>query len=99
MVFDAPKMKGTFKQRLERIKKNFDKIHAADPKSDFLQLVEHVEVKSIEHMTEELDKVTGAGGEGVMIKDPNSNYENKRSDKLLKVKKFEDAEATVIGHQ
>jgi DNA ligase-1 len=34
-----------------------------------------------------------------MIKDPNSQYENKRSDFLLKVKKFEDAEATVIGHQ
>jgi len=33
-----------------------------------------------------------------MIKDPNSEYENKRSKKLLKVKVFEDAEATVIGH-
>jgi DNA ligase 1 len=46
-----------------------------------------------------LDRVTGGGGEGVMIKDPNSPYENKRSNMLLKVKKFEDAEATVIGHQ
>ena len=34
----------------------------------------------------------------MMIKDPNSHYEGKRSEKLLKVKKFEDAEATVIGH-
>jgi DNA ligase-1 len=46
----------------------------------------------------ELDKVTANGGEGMMIKDPLSKYENKRSDKLLKVKTFEDAEATVIGH-
>jgi len=43
--------------------------------------------------------LTAAGGEGVMNKDPNSKYENSRSDFLLKVKKFEDAEATVIGHQ
>jgi len=35
----------------------------------------------------------------MMIKDPDSKYENKRSDKLLKVKKFDDAEATVIGHK
>lgn len=34
-----------------------------------------------------------------MIKNPNSMYEGRRSDHLLKVKKFEDAEATVIGHQ
>ena len=26
-------------------------------------------------------------------------YENKRSNALLKVKKFEDAEATIIGHE
>ena len=34
-----------------------------------------------------------------MLKDPGSKYEGCRSDKLLKVKKFEDAEATVIGHE
>ena len=33
-----------------------------------------------------------------MVKDPNSKYEKKRSSLLLKVKKFEDTEATVIGH-
>lgn len=34
-----------------------------------------------------------------MLKDPLSLYERKRSLKLLKVKKFDDAEAIVIGHQ
>lgn len=34
-----------------------------------------------------------------MIKDPKSKYEGRRSYSLLKVKRFEDAEATVIGHQ
>ncbi len=32
-----------------------------------------------------------------MLRDPNSKYEQRRSDKLLKVKKFDDAEARVIG--
>lgn len=44
-----------------------------------------------------MDKVCCEKGEGVMIKDPNSEYEGCRSESLLKVKRFEDAEATVIG--
>jgi DNA ligase-1 len=47
---------------------------------------------------EEMDKVCDKKGEGLMIRDPNSLYEGKRSDTLLKVKKFDDAEAVVIGH-
>ena len=47
----------------------------------------------------ELDRVTAKGGEGVMLRDPESLYEGRRSDSLLKVKKFDDAEATVIGHE
>jgi DNA ligase-1 len=45
-----------------------------------------------------MDRVLALKGEGLMLKDPKSKYEGMRSAKLLKVKKFEDAEATVIGH-
>ena len=38
-------------------------------------------------------------GEGMMIKAPGSPYERKRSNFLLKVKKFDDHEATVIGYE
>lgn len=47
---------------------------------------------------DELEKVVAKKGEGLMIRDPNSYYEGRRSETLLKVKKFDDAEATVIGH-
>ena len=50
-------------------------------------------------MEEQLQKVIAKGGEGVMLRDPESKYEGRRSEKLLKVKKFDDAEATVIGHE
>ena len=46
-----------------------------------------------------MDIILGSKGEGVMLKNPKSKYEHKRSQNLLKVKKFEDAEAKVIGHQ
>lgn len=45
-----------------------------------------------------MDQILSEKGEGVMLKDPHSQYEGKRSHKLLKVKRFEDAEATVTGH-
>lgn len=38
-------------------------------------------------------------GEGLMLKDPKSAYENNRSDRLLKVKIFDDAEAIVLGYE
>lgn len=46
----------------------------------------------------EMDRVTEKKGEGLMIRDPDSLYEGRRSDTLLKVKKFDDSEAVVIGH-
>lgn len=93
MVYDAPRAKGTFKQRLRKMEDVIGKLN-----SKYVIVHPHTECKNVEHLMTELDKVVANGGEGMMIKDPNSKYENKRSDKLLKVKTFEDAEATVIGH-
>ena len=42
--------------------------------------------------------ITEKGGEGLMLKDPNSYYENKRTNKLLKIKHFHDAEAEIVDH-
>lgn len=46
----------------------------------------------------ELGCVEQAGGEGVMLRQPGSAYERRRSGTLLKVKTFHDAEATVVGY-
>ena len=93
MVFDAPKMKQPFRLRYKKLKEVIEKQN-----NEHLVLVEHEICKSREHLAEWMDRITNNGGEGVMIRDPESKYEGKRTDKLLKVKKFEDAEATVIGH-
>ena len=39
------------------------------------------------------------GGEGIMLKDPMSLYEGKRSNSLLKYKPAFDAEGIIIGHK
>lgn len=50
-------------------------------------------------MLEELARVQQLGGEGLMLREPGSVYERKRSGTLLKVKTFHDAEATVTGYE
>lgn len=49
-------------------------------------------------MIEKLKEIEKLGGEGLMLRDPDSMYEPFRSKTLLKVKSFYDAEAIVIGH-
>jgi len=46
-----------------------------------------------------LDDIAGQGGEGLMLHRQTAFYHSGRSDDLLKVKPFEDAEATVIGYK
>ena len=46
-----------------------------------------------------MKKILEKKGEGLMIKNPKCKYEDKRSNNLLKIKKFDDAEATVVGFE
>jgi len=46
-------------------------------------------LKSQDDLDKMMDVILGQEGEGVMLKDPASMYEQKRSHLLLKVKKFD----------
>ena len=46
----------------------------------------------------ELQEITQSGGEGLMLHRGDSLYFGGRSDALLKLKLYQDAEADVIGH-
>lgn len=48
---------------------------------------------------EELERITDAGGEGLILRHPGSEYETIRSKFLLKLKKLYDAEAMVVGYR
>lgn len=51
-----------------------------------------------EDLDAKLQAVLRHGGEGLMLREPGSQYERKRSRSLLKVKTFLDADARVVGH-
>ena len=94
MVFDAPLVKGNFRARVAHADKAI-KVLSKTP----AQLVAQQICKGNDHLLKTVEEVVGKNGEGVMIKDPTSLYQQNRSYSLLKVKKFDDAEAKVIGHQ
>jgi len=94
LIFDAPALKVPFEARLE-----FLAVTLSDKSLTYATTHPHERCKSIAHLREELARVESLGGEGLMLRQPNSLYEVGRSATLLKVKTFKDAEATVIGHQ
>ena len=62
-------------------------------------LCEHIEVESMDQMKKFYQSELDIGGEGIMFKDPWSNYENKRSNYLLKYKPCFDGEAIIIDYK
>lgn len=93
VVFDAPNARGAFEDRIAHAKKVLAKAGAPHARC-----LDHVVCEGVDHLREELRRVEGLGGEGLMLRRPGSVYEVGRSMSLLKVKTFHDAEARVVGH-
>jgi len=93
-IFDAPLLEGSFTRRLEEIEEQLAQHHDC-----VASLIKQTMCEGKAHLATFLDTVCEGKGEGAMIKNPRCSYENARSWSLLKVKKFEDAEATVTGHK
>uniref|UniRef100_A0A7S3Z9H8 RanBP2-type domain-containing protein n=1 Tax=Lotharella globosa TaxID=91324 RepID=A0A7S3Z9H8_9EUKA len=92
MVFDAPSVKGYFEKRIKVMKTTIEEANFSH-----LQAVPFVKCKGVEHLQESLESVEKKGGEGLMLREPGSKYERRRSKALLKVKTFFDEEALVTG--
>jgi len=96
LVFDAPQHGGDFETRLDFLA---DCLPKRTKQAMYAQVHDHERCTGLEHLQEELAKVEAIGGEGLMLRQPGSQYEVGRSFTLLKVKSFRDAEAVVVDHQ
>lgn len=94
MVFDLPASKQPFSERYAEMVR-IDK-QAASP---YLTVIEQQQVMSHQRLMRLLKAVVDGGGEGLMLHHKDSLYVNGRSAHLLKLKAFEDAEATVVGYK
>ena len=93
MVFDMPVPDLTFDERLARLTQLI-----TEQGIDQLQLVKQYKVNNEQALMDDLEQVVARGGEGLMLHRGTSLYRAARSDDLLKLKTYEDAEAVVIAH-
>ena len=91
VVFDAPQVPGDFPTRLAALQRALGGCSVA-------RVLEQAVCTGRTHVEMELEAVLGRGGEGVMLRNPQTPYEHKRTQNLLKVKRWHDAEAVVVAH-
>lgn len=90
MVFDAPDVSGGFEARLQAAA-------VALNACPYASVVDQTPCRNKQHLDQIFAHLTAQGAEGVMLREPGSAYEQKRSNSLLKYKPYESDEAVVIG--
>lgn len=93
MIFELPGAPGVFSERAEQIKKI-----TALAQVPWLAAVEQFKVADRAQLKKRFAEIVAAGGEGLMLHLAEAPYETGRSDVLLKMKPWLDAEAVVIRH-
>jgi DNA ligase-1 len=93
MVFDLPAHPGPFDERIPALQGLLAELAVA-----WVQAVEQRKVTNRAALRALFRKTVGAGGEGLMLHRGGSVYRGERNDDLLKLKPYQDAEATVVAH-
>jgi len=93
LIFELPDAKGDFSARIRQMQ-----AIVAEAGVTWLQAVEQTRVADRAALMQGLDAVVHAGGEGLMLHRADAPYLTGRSDALLKLKPWLDAEAVVVGH-
>ena len=93
-VFDAPLIKKVYKERLKLINQSLAKNNQKE-----IIAHKHIFCRGQSHLDLYLMNILKKKGEGVILRDPQGYYENKRSASILKVKIFQDSEAKIIGYK
>lgn len=88
-IFEVPNATGDLRERLAKVKPYEGKI---------IQIIPQIAIRDREHLADFHKNISSQGGEGVVVRDPSTPYINKRTNKALKLKKFNDAECEVIGY-
>ncbi|PQJ49249.1 DNA ligase [Vibrio jasicida] len=94
MVFDMPYSAGDYQKRYYNIQ---DLVFTID--APHIKYVEHRAIQDEKHLFTQLDRISQSDGEGVMLRKVSSRYQAGRGSDLLKLKRYEDAEALVLGYK
>lgn len=93
-IFELPQAEGTFTERIRMMQ-----LLVQQQNSPYLQLVPQFRVADRATLLATLTQLEQAGAEGLMLHHQDAHYKTGRSADLLKLKTYQDAEATVIGYR
>lgn len=93
MIFDLPGSDADFTSRIQQMKKLIKSSESA-----YLKMIKQQRIENNEQLQLLLEQVLENGGEGLMLHKGGAYHQAKRSKDLMKLKKYEDAEAVVIQH-
>lgn len=94
MIFDLPSNPDRFEQRLKQLYTVITQINRPH-----IQLVPQHSYQNQTALENKLEEISQGNGEGLMLHHKDNLYHNGRSDRLLKMKQHQDAEAVVIGYE
>ena len=92
-IFDVPDAPGGFIQRIKVAQKWF-----SEHSTSCTFVIPQLFVRDKDHLQQELQRIEQLGGEGLIVRKPDAFYSAGRSMEILKVKSYQDAEATVVAH-
>jgi len=93
-VFDAPKINLGFRDRYNWLTEYCTVFKATEAP---ISIVKHIIMKSKEDVERNFEKSLAAGYEGLVLKNPSSLYQEKRSKDWLKVKNSKSEDLPIIG--
>lgn len=94
MLFDLPGAEGHYARRYARLM-----AFVLNASATHIHYIEQQPIASEQALLRDLQRLTDENGEGIMLRRVASDYQAGRSDDLLKLKKYQDAEAIVIGYK
>ena len=110
-LYDIPSLKEPFSNRHSKLKlivKDIEKewenykLNLPDPLNSLkcpIKITTQTLIKSNDQLINLYNKIINNGGEGLIIKNPESYYESKRSDHMYKIKPDYDAESIIIDYK
>ena len=91
-IFEVPNQKGGLRNRL-----NVLKTYLKNNPNKYIKIIKQITCKDKKHLKKFLKEVENKDGEGIVVRNGEAPYIDKRTSQALKVKSFDDAECKVIG--
>lgn len=93
-IFEVPNAPGGLDARLGRLGNYLERHSVAH-----IRIIPQAVCRDTDHLMTRLMAVDAAGGEGLVLRNPNSPYETGRGPNALKAKRFDDMEGRVVGYR